>query len=98
MRRATLVIPADDQSAATAALAALVEGIATTFDVPLLAAPAGPVAAYWCSLLVPDAAWEPLAAAFDGVAGRRMFDGDRTTPDQVLAQCGLVRSQPAEAL
>lgn len=96
-RRAIIVIPAAKQAAANAkALNVDPVGGAKTFTAGL-AQPANPTVAvaYWCSWALTPAQATALQSRMDELADNniRVFNGNQVTPDDVLAQLGLVRVQ-----
>ncbi len=91
--RAIIVIPATDQAQASADLDAIVGGIVSTFDVPLVDAQEQ-LAAYWCGITLTDEQWAVVQVAFN-TDGRRAF-GESWTADCVLDVLGLSRPESKE--
>lgn len=90
-RRAIIIVPATDQSAAnTLAFKVDKTGGKRTFTVGLATTPTGPPTHYWCGWTMTQAQWDALWSWFgDGTGLWRMYDSATWTPSDVLVATGL---------
>lgn len=97
--RAIIVVKAEAAEVANARAKEVdAAGGERTFSVGLSATGKAPATHFWCSWQLPDGDYDVLCQKLQPVVndnGAQIFNGNRTTPDEVLATLGLTRLEDA---